>query len=226
MLDRLRTLPNVVAAEGTERFDAYDQQYSTKPQLYNVASTVGRFVETLVQGPAAEARQLLEVGCGQGDFIATIRERLRLANPGREVRALGVDGSPAAIVTCAGRYPDMQWASDSLEHFLADHPRPEGGYDLVLDKTGAIFIPTEAEGRAFFEAMDRLMAPGGLFVYVASRHYYEENLRKKNYAGWSRHWMELAAERFELILNDDDDLPEMRGYYKRVYRKAGSDVAH
>jgi trans-aconitate methyltransferase/Flp pilus assembly protein TadD len=225
MKQRLRGMPNVIAAEGTDRFDAYDQQYSTKPQLYNVATTVGRFVETLVKGPAAGARQLLEVGCGQGDFIASIRERLQTAQPGTEVRALGVDGSPAAIVTCAGRYPELQWAADSLEHFLAHHERPEGGYDLVLDKTGAIFIPTEAEGRAFFEAMDRLMAPGGLFVYVASRHYYEENLRKKNYAGWSHHWMELAAEHFELILNDDDDLPEMRGYYKRVYRKPVSRVA-
>ena len=232
MLGRLRSLPNVVAALGTERFDAYDQQYSTKPQLYNIASTVGRFVEQLVVGPGAHVHRMLEVGCGQGDFLANIRARLMAAHPGRQVHALGIDGSPAAIVTCAGRYPDLNWAADSLEHFLATHSAPaatEGtdapGYDLVLDKTGAIFIQTCAEGREFFRAIDRLLAPGGLFVYVASRHYYEENLRKKNYAQWDRHWLELADDQFDLILNDDDDLPEMRGYYKRVYRKRSNRVA-
>lgn len=232
MLERLRTLPNVVAAEGTERFDAYDQQYSIKPQLYNVASTVGRFVEQVVSGPGAHVHRILEVGCGQGDFIANIRERLMAAHPDRDVQALGIDGSPAAIVTCAGRYPQLQWAADSLEHFLSTHAAPaavpgapEVGYDMVLDKTGATFIPTVEQGREFFAAIKRLLAPGGLFVYVASRHYYEENLRKKNYAGWDRHWMELAEEGLDLILSDDDDLPEMRGYYKRLYRKRGGGVA-
>lgn len=229
MLRRLAAFPNVPLARASERFDAYDQEYGTKPQLYNVTSTVGRFVEHLAGQRCAQSMRLLEVGCGQGDFLAMVHQRIQANHPDQPVRSLGVDGSPAAIVTCAGRYADIQWVADELEHFLAVHDEvvteDDGSpvrYDLVLDKTGAVFIEDHATACAYFEGIARLMRPGGVYVYVASRHYYEENLRKKTYADWPEHWMQIAERVFEQVEADDDEAPALRGYYKRAYRKRGA----
>ena len=141
---------------------------------------------------------------------------------------LGVDGSPGAIVTCAGRYPDLRWAADPLEHFLATHDElaldAQGQplrYDLVLDKTGAIFIESYEAACHYFSRIDALMRPGALYVYIASRHYYDEVLRKQKYSGWPRDWLTLAGDTWEAVLTDDDVAPAQRGYYKRAFRKRG-----
>jgi hypothetical protein len=89
----------------------------------------------------------------------------------------------------------------------------------VLDKTGAIFIRGYHDARRLFLSPERLLRPGGLYVCVASRNYYENDLRKKNFVDWPHDWLALAAETFEVAGSADDDLPELRGYYKRAFRK-------
>lgn len=225
---RLASHPNVRVAKPSARFDAYDQQYARNAQLYTLAPSVRRFTQALVApgGPAHGARRVLELGCGQGDYLAFAVDALDRANPGRQVSGLGVDGSGAAILACAGRYPTLAWACDSLEDFIAGDdalPATRGQppllHDLVLDKTGTIFIATPRAAGAFLAALSARMAPGALYVYVASRHYYQEVLRRKQHADWPQDWLELAAETFEPVLEDDDDAPELKGYLKRVFRR-------
>lgn len=233
MLQRLSTFENVPLAKASERFDTYDQEYGTKLQFYNVATSVSRFIEELLRGHAAHCSNLLEVGCGQGDFIASVHSQLQAANPNRKISALGIDGSPAAIVTCAGRYPQIEWVADELEHFLQVHDdtvrdgqsRPRR-YDMVLDKTGSIFIASHDEACRYFEHIERLMNPDAVYVYVASRHYYEEILRKRHYADWPEHWLMIAGRVFELLSADDDDAPALRGYMKRVFRRRSKSAKH
>lgn len=225
-LDRLRAFDNVLSARASERFAGYDKEYSAKRQLYKIGSTVSSFVDRLLEGAAASSSTLLEVGCGQGDLLALVHERLRQASPSRRIQSLGVDGSAAAIVACASRYAQVEWIADELEHFLEVHDEvakdPAGAprrYDLVLDKTGAIFIEEFDQARRFFGRLADVTRQGGLYVYIASRHYYDEVLAKQKYAVWPKDWLALAGEVFEPFLADDDDSPGLSGYYKRVFRK-------
>lgn len=231
-LERLRAFDNVLAARSGERFAGYDREYGSKRQLYKVGPTVASFVERLLQGIAASSASLLEVGCGQGDLLASAHEQLRGASPQRRIDALGVDGSAAAIVACAARYPQIDWVADELEQFLDVHDevaRDAAGaprrYDLVLDKTGAIFIDDFDQARAFFARLAGLTKPGGIYVYIASRNYYDEVLAKQKYATWPKDWLALAAEVFKPLYADDDQGPGLSGYYKRVFRKATDAVA-
>lgn len=230
MFERLESFGNVLATRSSPRFDGYDRSYAGARQLYQVTSTVARFTDALMAGPAAACRDVLEVGCGQGDFLALVQQRLRDAGPQRVVRALGVDGSAAAIVACAARYPQAQWIVDELEHFLATHDetlQDDAGaprrHDLVLDKTGAIFIERFDEARLYFERLRAVMTAGGLYVYVASRSYYDEILCKRTFATWPKDWLSLAAEYFEPVWADDDPDPQGRGYLKRVFRKVDAE---
>lgn len=229
MFERLGSFGNVLAMHSSPRFDGYDREYAGKRQLYQVTSTVLRFTDALIAGLASTCRDVLEVGCGQGDFLALVQQRLRDANPHAAVRALGVDGSAAAIVACATRYPQAQWIVDEIEHFLATHDetvRADDGmprrHDLVLDKTGAIFIESFEEARLYFERLHAVMSADALYVYVASRSYYEEILCKRTFAAWPKDWLTLAAEVFEPVWADDDPDPQGRGYLKRVFRKVGA----
>jgi trans-aconitate methyltransferase len=226
IVERLQAFDNVLLARASTRFDQYDQEYGSKLQKYKVGSTVASFISRLLAGPAATCTRVMEIGCGQGDFVASVHRQLLARHAPDRVRSLGVDGSPAAVLACAGRYPDIDWVADELEHFLEVHDElvhDDDGralrHDLVLDKTGAIFIRRYAEARNFFSSLERLLRPGGLYVYVASRNYYENELRKKNFVDWPHDWLALAAETFEVVGSDDDNLPELRGYYKRVFRK-------
>ena len=228
---RLAALPNVLCAQPSQRFDGYDRKYAAKHQLYTIAPTVNQFVDQLAAGPARSARTLLETGCGQGDFLERVRHAIAAA-AGPDAAdapprfALGVDGSAAGILDCATRYPQASWACAPLEDFVSRHDEHFAArgqtaprYDLVLDKTGAIFIEDHDAARAYFAALAGLMAPGGLYVYVASRNYYRESLCRNVYASWPADWLALADAQFEPVSSHDDQLPELRGYIKRIWRR-------
>lgn len=222
---QLKSFPNVLLANASERFEDYNQKYSTNLQVYNVPASVDRFMQAVLAGPGRHVTRMLEVGCGQGDFLAATHAAAVTLRPVVDLRGLGVDGSAAAIMACAGRYPHLQWAADGLEHFLEVHDsiaREDDGspvrYDLVIDKTGAIFIPDHQAACNYFEEVRALMRPGALYVYVASRHYYERTLKQIQYLEWPEHWLQLAERYFEPIMQDDDHAPALRGYYKRAYR--------
>ncbi len=223
--ERLAAFANVVKAAPSARFEVYDQQYASHAQLYSIASTVRQFTETLVAGIRPPLRQVLELGCGQGDYLAFTCDAVTRKH-GTAPAGLGIDGSAAAILGCAGRYPSLRWACDSVERFVEEHDAMFGErgetpprWDLVLDKTGTIFIPDPDSARRFLQHLSSRMAPGALYVYVASRHYYREVLRKKNHGDWPMDWLTLVEEVFEPVSADDDEMPALKGYLKRVFRR-------
>ncbi len=61
------------------------------------------------------------------------------------------------------------------------------------------------------------MAPKGAYLFVALRSFYETRLRKNIYDKWDMHWMELAESKFDHVEIFDDDMPDLKGYYKRIY---------
>lgn len=225
MRERLLRHDNVLHAETGPRFEGYDQKYAVNANLYNIPPTVRQFMNLFV-AEMGRADNVLEVGCGQGELLAFTVDAIAAAHDGRRPFGLGVDGSASAILACAGRYPSLAWHCGALESFVAEHDagfrsadREPPRYDLVLDKTGTIFIPDPETARTFLANLERCMAPGAHYVYIASRNYYFEVLSKRDHGTWAQDWLALVADVFEPISASDDDLPELKGYLKRVFRR-------
>ena len=72
--------------------------------------------------------------------------------------------------------------------------------DIVLDKTGAIFIDDYDAARAYFARIDALMRPGALYVYIASRHYYGAATRRTTPVGPDDLWLALAASTWGVLV--------------------------
>ncbi len=228
---QLAALPNVLCASADERFDNRDRRHGIDRSPRPIAARLVHFVDELAGGLAREARTLLETGCGQGDFLELTRQAVSSTAaedaPGAPPRlTVGVDGSAAAILDAARRYPQSTWACAAPKDFIthhdalfAAHGESPPRYDLVLDKAGAVHFADHAAAQRYFDELAALMAPGGLYVYVAARHHYRESLCRNVYASWPEDWLTLANRRFEPVAVRDDDLPELRGYIKRAWRR-------
>jgi len=107
---------------------------------------------------APRLERVLEIGCGQGDGVRALVERLQP----RAVDAFDLDARQVArAVTrldggCGGT-PVRLWVGDA-EHIAA----PDGSYDAVLELTIFHHVP---DWRRALREVRRVLRPGGLFLF-------------------------------------------------------------
>jgi SAM-dependent methyltransferase len=106
--------------------------------------------------PLAEAgvRTVLELGCGTGHDAA------RLAGEGYSVTA--IDISAEAIGLARARYGSV--ASFMVADMTRRLPFPDGGFDAVMSNVAMHMFP-DVVTRAVFGEVERVVRPGGLFVF-------------------------------------------------------------
>lgn len=218
---------NILYAKANPRFDLYDKKYGSTSQLYTIAPSVASFIGQYVSQNAASIGSVLELGSGQGDFLEFVRTLVVRKRPkDTPPLCIGVDGSVEGIWVCAARYPACRWVADSIEAFMdwrrsgaASASSVAGLFDLVLDKTGTVFIEDYNAARSILSAIHEALAPGGAYCYVASKHYYQSDLMVRVYRDWDQDWLSLAADVFGAAAVFDDIGDDSKGYFKRVFVK-------
>jgi SAM-dependent methyltransferase len=103
---------------------------------------------------AAEARAVLELGCGTGNDAA------RLAREGYQVTA--VDRSAEAIATAQARHGDA--VAFLLADIAAPFPFRDGCFDAVMSNV-ALHMFSDRDTRSVFARIGRLLRPHGLFLF-------------------------------------------------------------
>jgi SAM-dependent methyltransferase len=103
---------------------------------------------------AAGVRTVLELGCGTGNDAA------RLADAGYSVTA--VDLSSEAIGQARARFGSM--ARFVVADMAEPLPFPDAGFDAVMSNVAMHMFP-DGVTRAVFAEVERLVRPGGLFVF-------------------------------------------------------------
>ncbi len=219
----LNKKPNILYVKSNISFKSYDESYAKSSNHFVIASSLKVFTQNFLNLNAGRFRNILEVGSGQGEYLNFVKTLCEKDLNDFKTNALGIDGSISGIQLAAKCYPEIYWVADSIEDFLeAAHLELEklpwlNDINLVLDKTGATFIKTYEGANNFFDSLLSLMSPEGCYVYIASRNFYENNLRKKIYHEWPIDWMGIAENKFGRIEIFDDDFEELKGYYKRVF---------
>jgi SAM-dependent methyltransferase len=107
-------------------------------------------------GPLREAgvRTVLELGCGTGNDAA------RLAAEGFAVTA--TDFSSEALEQARAKYGSS--VSFKVADMAQPLPFPDGGFDSVMSNVAMHMFP-DSITRAVFTEVERLVRPGGLFVF-------------------------------------------------------------
>ena len=134
-----------------EAFGRYNRLYSESELHFKIANLADDFLHRIVERIDGSVVDILETGCGQGEFVAKLANYLSdaiIARDGRpKINVRGVDGSEVAIRQCSQHYPEHHWVCDSVQGLLSDHASrfPGESYDIILDKGGIILFSSEDE---------------------------------------------------------------------------------
>ena len=116
----------------------------------------------LLEAHAGKGRplRLLEISCGRGGGLAHLTSHL--SGP---VRAVGLDFSRAAIGFCARHYRERKELRFVAGDALA-LPFEDDSFDAVVNVEASNHF---GEGAALFVEVQRVLRPGGAFLYADSR---------------------------------------------------------
>lgn len=160
-------------------------------------------------------KNILEVGCGQGDFLHSVVTYLD--EPLEFV--IGVDASTSAIADCAAKYPSYFWIADAGENFFNNiiikydkiKKIPEK-FDIIIDKTGLTSINSFEAAYSILKKIHYCLNKKGLYIYIASKIFYSKIYMNK--INWPLSWIDIAQKIFanEKIFDTDN-------FYIRIFLK-------
>lgn len=111
----------------------------------------------LAATPLSSGNRILDLGCGSGDFTATLAARV-----GPSGGVVGVDPQPSMLAEARARaHPNQSFVEASVqqldEALGAEH---DATFDLVLSRSALHWVPA-ADLPAVYRAAARLVRPGG-----------------------------------------------------------------
>lgn len=166
--------------------------------------------ESLVRGVRTGQEKLLEIGCGNGDFLRKAR-KFGLSD------ATGIDTSPSAISVCCARGLNA-WCG-SISEYLSAHPDMVHQYDIVTSYHCLEHVPDPVK---FLEEAKKLVkASGSIFLSTPyspmsfeSNWYDPLNHPPHHLSRWNKRAYEALAEMVELAVRFY--LPPAAGVIKRT----------
>lgn len=134
-------------------YQAYSRAASFVPAL---TTTVLKYL-----GPQPHER-ILDIGCGDGELTQKIAQCCK--------EVLGLDSSPSFIKTAQERYgstlPNAEFVEWDCRRMNDPSVTPTDGFDKAFSNAAMHWIlGDEHTRRTFFNDIQRLLKPGGLFVF-------------------------------------------------------------
>jgi len=159
-----------------EFYEAYWREPKAPPQGDPTAgermACLRAALESFVSGPAEKVR-ILDAGCGDGEFVAFLRDL--------GFRVSGVDLSEGAIVRARQRCPDVQFRAASLEEVL---PFGDESFDAIWC-TEVLEHLFDIHGT--LAEFNRILKPKGAVLLTTPYHGLVKNLLIA-LAGFDRHF--------------------------------------
>jgi SAM-dependent methyltransferase len=141
--------------------------------------------------------RILDVGCGDGDVLASF-----LALGARPERLVGVDLLPDEIERARARHPGLRFEVGNAEALET----PDGAFDLVCLFTVFTSILDAAMAARVAAEVDRVLAPGGAVVWYDFR---VDNPRNPHVRGVGRRRIEVLFPEYALHVRSVTVLPPL-----------------
>lgn len=190
---------------------SYNEVYASNKNHFTQPDSIVKFVKKLME--ESPQTNVLELGCGQGDFISLCVQDIPDVN-----YVLGMDGSYAGIVDAAMKYPQHHWVIAEGVSFLKDmmeEKHIERGiprtFSTILEKTGLTAIADFETAFTAAKYIHTLVENNGLYIFIAAKDFYATKYIE---SGWPMHWVQILSKVFGNATQHD-----VGGYYVCCYRK-------
>ena len=146
--------------------------------------------------PVAE-RRILDLGCGMGQTLATLKRAGAAAE-----RLTGIDLLPERVEICRRQHPDVQLSCQDATQLSFE----DGSFDLVMVFTVFSSILDDATSAAVATEMNRVLKPGGGIIWYDLRY---DNPSNPNVRGISRRGIAGLFPGYDLRLGTITLLPPL-----------------
>ena len=211
------------------RFDADVERFSNLETGQTATMDAALCLELVARAAATatpDARHVLDVGCGAGNFTLRLRQQLDFE------RVTLVDLSPPMLQRATERLAAAGLRCEAIQADMRDALlRPES-FDIALAGATLHHLRGVEEWEAMFRKLVDALAPGGslwIFDMVSHEHEGVERLQRERYAAYLREvgGEEFARKVFSYI--EVEDTPRPLTFQLELLRRCGLrqiDVLH
>lgn len=217
-----KPINNDADAVFTKNWNVYNKMIAHNYMFHReFIDEINRVIDTM---PDSQPLTVLDLGCGDAALFSKVLERRPIA------LYVGYDTSAEvlryAAASLQGLKADTRLVNDYLQNATTIEQEP---FDLVYSSFAIHHLQDEQKTRFFREAYDRLLTPGGVFIYVdvlraddqARSEYldaYISNMAAK--------WIALDEHEFKLIEDHIRayDFPMEKGKLMTLLQETGFSV--
>ncbi len=204
------------------RFDADVERFSDLETGQSATVDAPLAMELVAEAAAAttpNARRILDVGCGAGNYSLKLLQRL----PHADVTL--VDLSRPMLDRALERVaPATTGAVQAIQGDIREVELPSGGFDLIVAAAVLHHLRTESEWQSVFTKFHRALRPGGsiwIFDLVESSIPAVQALMQARYGDYLAEFKNAAYRDQVLAYIEQEDTPRSLPFQLDMLRLAG-----
>lgn len=179
--------PSSHAAPGSSRVARFDAIARERADYLTRYPYYVRELQRLLKSLVVPNADVLEIGSGLGDLIASLKPR----------RGVGIDISSVMTELARGRHPEIEFATLDVEN----DPLPSGTFDYII-LTDVVGLLGDIQNT--MEQLSGLLKPGGKVVVTHYSFVWEPALKLAELVGLKTKWPDqawLAMDDISNLLN-------------------------
>jgi SAM-dependent methyltransferase len=163
-------------AEGIQTSKTYDSVYENDLERFQHEHTF-KAIDSLFELREIPPRRVVDIGCGQGQVLLYVYEKLRnmeaVFNP---CNLIGIDISSTAIDHCEMKCSDLTWVKGSYQYFIANNLiENRERFDLIINKGGLLFVKDESEYIETIKNTQKTIEKAqGNFLHVQNHSFFSK----------------------------------------------------
>ena len=170
---------NIIYQNENKEFENYNNIYGTKENIFPIANAIIKEIKK--NQIFLNLKNILEVGCGTGDFLFDL-----FLNAREPDKFIGIDGSSKAIKIAANNYNNLYFVNDKVENFVENYFTNQFfqniNIDSLIDKNGTTFMKDKTVIKNYMSNVNKILGSNGKYIFISNYNFQNtlQKTRKKN----------------------------------------------